>query len=133
MTGLSGAQVAKRMLDLNGLLDVQIEQVNGFLSDNYDPSRKVLRLSSDVYSGNSLAAAGVAAHEVGHALQDQTGYPLLVLRTAMVPTVQIGSWLGADYFLGWIFICLNSGNQYCFDRFAAVCCYCCICPGYAAG
>ena len=79
MTGLSGAQVAKRMLDSNGLHDVQIEQVSGFLSDNYDPSRKVLRLSSDVYSGNSLAAAGVAAHEVGHALQDQTGYPLLVL------------------------------------------------------
>jgi Zn-dependent membrane protease YugP len=104
MTGLSGAQVAKRMLDSNGLSNVRVEQVNGFLSDHYDPSQKVLRLSSDVYSSNSLAAAGVAAHEVGHALQDQTGYALLVLRTAMVPTVQIGSWLGPIIFIvGYIF------------------------------
>ncbi len=104
MTGLSGAQVAKRMLDSNGLSNVRVEQVNGFLSDHYDPSQKVLRLSQDVYSSNSLAAAGVAAHEVGHAMQDQTGYALLVLRTAMVPTVQIGSWLGPIIFLvGYLF------------------------------
>ncbi|HMD89675.1 MAG TPA: zinc metallopeptidase [Anaerolineaceae bacterium] len=104
MTGLSGAQVARRMLDSNGLTNVRIEQVNGFLSDNYDPSQKVLRLSSDVYSGNSVASAGVAAHESGHALQDQTGYPLLALRTAMVPTVQIGSWLGPIIFIvGYLF------------------------------
>ena len=98
MTGLTGAQVAKRMLDSNGLSNVRVEEVNGFLSDNYDPSQKVLRLSPDVYSSNSLSAAGVAAHEVGHALQDQEGYFPLRLRAAMVPAVNIGS------MLGWVFI-----------------------------
>ena len=97
--GLTGAEVARRILDSNGLHDVEIQQVNGTLSDNYDPSKRVLRLSQGVYGSNSIAAAGVAAHESGHALQHKTGYALLNLRTAMVPTVRIGSWLGPIIFI----------------------------------
>jgi len=96
--GLTGAEVAKRMLNSNGLYDVQVEEVNGFLSDHYDPTKKVLRLSPDIYRGNSIAAAGVAAHEAGHALQDQSGYAALRVRSFMVPSVQIGSWLGPIIF-----------------------------------
>lgn len=104
MTGLSGAEVARRMLDMNGLNNVQVEMVNGFLSDHYDPSHRVLRLSPDVYRGNSLAAAGVAAHEAGHALQHQDAYIPMQIRSAIVPTVQIGSWLGPIIFVVGMFI-----------------------------
>lgn len=97
--GVSGAQVARRILDSNGLQNVAVERVDGFLSDHYDPRHRVLRLSPDVYDGNSLAAAGVAAHEAGHALQHQQGYAMLRLRSAMVPTVQFGSWLGPIIFI----------------------------------
>jgi Zn-dependent membrane protease YugP len=99
MSGLTGAQIARRFLDSNGLREVQVEQVNGFLSDHYDPRGKVLRLSPQVYQSNSLAAAGVAAHEVGHAIQDQQEYGPLKLRSAVVPSVQIGSWLGPIIFI----------------------------------
>ncbi len=97
--GLTGAEVARRILDLNGLNNVNIEETRGMLSDNYDPRAKVLRLSPEVYQGNSLASAGVAAHEVGHALQDEQGYAFLQVRSAMVPSVQIGSWLGPIIFI----------------------------------
>ncbi len=96
--GLTGAEVARRMLNTNGLYNVQVEEVNGFLSDHYDPAKKVLRLSRDIYRGNSIASAGVAAHEAGHALQDQSGYMALRVRSFMVPSVQIGSWLGPIIF-----------------------------------
>lgn len=96
--GWTGAQIARRILDLNGLNDVAVEQVGGWLSDHYDPTHRVLRLSSEVYQSNSLVAAGVAAHESGHALQDQAGYMPLRLRSAMVPVVQFGSWLGPVIF-----------------------------------
>ncbi len=109
--GLTGAEVARRILDSNGLHNVQIEQVNGNLSDNYDPSKKVLRLSQGVYGSNSVAAAGVAAHESGHALQHQQGYALLNLRTAMVPTVQIGSWLGPIIFIIGLLMAGTLGTQ----------------------
>ena len=100
--GLSGAEVARRVLDFNGLHQVQVEQVSGFMSDHYDPRHKVLRLSPDVYRNPSLAAAGVAAHEAGHAIQDKQGYTALKFRTTMVPSVQIGSWMGPIIFLvGW--------------------------------
>ncbi len=99
-TGYSGAQVARRMLDSNGLNDVSIEETKGFLSDNYDPRTKTLRLSPDIFRGNSIAAAGVAAHEAGHALQDSEGYFALKIRAAMVPSVQFGSWLGPIIFIG---------------------------------
>jgi uncharacterized protein len=96
--GLTGSQVARRILDANGLQNIRIEETNGFLSDHYDPSAQVLRLSPDVYRSNSISASGVAAHESGHALQHQQGYALLKLRTTIVPTVQIGSWLGPIIF-----------------------------------
>lgn len=102
--GLTGAQVARRMLDFNGLSSVQVEQVEGALSDHYDPRGKVLRLSRDIYYGASLSAAGVAAHEAGHAIQDNQNYSPLRVRTAMVPTVQIGSWLGPLVFVAGIFM-----------------------------
>lgn len=96
---MTGAEVARRILNANGLHNVQIEQVGGMLSDHYDPRHRVLRLSPGVYQGNSVAAAGVAAHEAGHALQHQTGYAPLAIRSAIVPAVQIGSWLGPIIFI----------------------------------
>ena len=122
-TGMTGAQVARRVLDINGLNDVQVEQVNGFLSDHYDPRHRVLRLSPDVYAGNSLSAAGVAAHEAGHALQHKDGYAMLKLRSAMVPAVQIGSWLGPLIFLAGFFMAGMIGTSLAwlgFLLFAAV-------------
>lgn len=99
MVGMSGAEIARRMLDNSGLYEVKVEMVQGFLSDHYDPSKRVLRLSPDVYRGNSLAAAGVAAHEAGHALQHQDAYLPMQIRSAIVPTVQLGSWLGPIIFI----------------------------------
>ncbi len=110
-TGLTGAQVARRILDSSGLNDIAVEQVGGNLSDHYDPSKRVLSLSQTVYGSNSIAAAGVAAHEAGHALQHQEGYALLKLRSAMVPTVQIGSWMGPIIFLIGFFVAGTFGTQ----------------------
>jgi uncharacterized protein len=107
--GLTGQQVARRLLDQNGLNNVAIEETTGFLSDHYDPGKKVLRLSPDVYRSNSIAAAGVAAHEAGHALQDQQDYFPLRIRTAIVPTVQIGSWLGLIIFFVGFFLAGSFG------------------------
>ncbi len=94
LRGLTGAQAAREILDSNGLHDVNIEEARGFLSDHYDPRTRTLRLSSQVARMPSVAAVGVAAHEAGHALQHDTGYLPLQFRTAMVPAVQFGSWLG---------------------------------------
>ena len=94
MRGLTGAQVARQILDTNGLSGVSIEETQGFLSDNYDPRSQTLRLSPDVARSTSVAAVGVAAHESGHALQHAQGYVPLQLRSALVPAVQFGSWLG---------------------------------------
>ncbi len=109
--GLTGAEVARRILDINGLNNVQVEETNGFLSDHYDPQKKVLRLSPDVYRGNSVAANGIAAHESGHALQDKDAFGMLKLRTAIVPTVQIGSWLGPIIFMIGLFMSSTLGTQ----------------------
>lgn len=101
---LTGAQVAQEILRRNGLSGVEIERVEGVLSDHYDPRDRTLSLSSDVYDGISVAAAGVAAHETGHAIQHARGYAPLALRSAMVPTVQFGSWLAWPIFiLGFLF------------------------------
>lgn len=97
--GITGAQAARRILDANGLTHVDVERTQGMLSDHYDPRSKTLRLSPAVYETPTLAAVGVAAHEAGHALQDKTGYAALQLRSAMVPSVQIGSWLGPIIFM----------------------------------
>lgn len=88
---LTGAMVAKRLLQDNGIFDVSVEKVPGTLSDFYDPRRKVLCLSPDVHDSTSLAALGVAAHETGHAVQHHTGYVPLSLRTSFVPVAQLGS------------------------------------------
>ena len=109
--GLTGAEVARRILDNNGLNNVKVEETNGFLSDHYDPQKKVLRLSPAVYRSNSVAANGIAAHETGHALQDQEAYGMLKLRTAIVPTVQIGSWLGPIIFMVGLFMSSALGTQ----------------------
>jgi Zn-dependent membrane protease YugP len=94
---LSGAAAAQHILDSAGVSGVAIEEVPGHLSDHYDPRAKVLRLSRDVYSGRTLAAVGIAAHEVGHALQDAHAYAPLVVRNAAVPLAGIGS--NASFFL----------------------------------
>lgn len=95
-SGVTGAQAAEAILDRHGLTGVPVEPIEGYLSDHYDPTAKVLRLSPEVYGGRSLAALGIAAHEAGHALQDATGYPLLRVRNGIVPLAAIGgnvSWL----------------------------------------
>jgi len=90
---LSGAEAAEAVLHYANIHDVRIEEVGGFMSDHYDPRTKTLRLSPDVYQGRSVSAAGVAAHEAGHAIQHAAGYAPLQLRSAMVPLASIGSWL----------------------------------------
>ncbi len=100
LRGVTGAQVARALLDAQGLYDVAIEESKGFLSDHYDPRAKVLRLSPEVYRTPSIAAAGVAAHEMGHALQDANGYMPLQLRSALVPAAQFGSSLAPWLFIG---------------------------------
>lgn len=87
----SGAEVAREILNDNGLYDVSIEEVQGTLTDHYDPRSKVVRLSTDNYRGDSMAASAVAAHEVGHALQDAEEYAFLKFRTALVPLASFGS------------------------------------------
>ena len=94
MTGMTGAEAARRILDYNGLSHVRIEHVRGNLTDHYDPSAKVLRLSDATYASGSVAAIGVAAHECGHAVQDKENYGPLRIRTALVPAANIGSRLG---------------------------------------
>lgn len=91
---LSGAAAARHILDSAGLQQIEVEQVPGELSDHYDPSAKVLRLSPAVYQGRTLAAVGIAAHEAGHALQDAHAYAPLHIRNAAVPAANIGSGLG---------------------------------------
>jgi len=101
---MTGGNVARRILDSNGLSDVTIETVEGELSDHYDPRARVLRLSAAVYHGNNVAAVGVAAHEVGHALQHKKRYAPLWLRMALVPVCNIGSQLAMPlFFIGLIF------------------------------
>lgn len=91
INGYTGAQVARILLNDAGLQEVEIQQVPGRLSDHYDPRAKVLRLSSDVYGSTSVASIGVAAHEVGHAIQDKEAYSALVFRNAIVPVVNFSS------------------------------------------
>lgn len=90
-SGLTGYDAARRMLDHNGLHDVPIEPVPGKLSDHYDPIKRVVRLSEPVYYENSISAISVACHEVGHAIQHQNSYPMLVLRHRMFPAVRLAS------------------------------------------
>lgn len=90
-SGLSGKEVAEKMLHDNRIFDVSVVSVPGFLSDHYDPSKKTVNLSPDVYEGRNISAAAVAAHECGHAVQHATGYSMLSLRSALVPIVQVST------------------------------------------
>lgn len=89
--GVTGAQAAREILDRNGLSHVQVVETGGFLSDHYDPTKKVVRLSPQVYRNASIAAVGVAAHETGHAIQHAKSYSPLVLRNMLVPMASLGS------------------------------------------
>jgi Zn-dependent membrane protease YugP len=102
--GLTGAQVARKIADHHGLQGVPIEPSQGHLSDHYDPRQKVLRLSPQVFGGNSLAAYAVAAHEVGHAIQDQRRYAPLVVRNMIVPLAGFGSSAGMMIFMGGLIV-----------------------------
>jgi hypothetical protein len=97
-SGVTGAQAARALLDRCGLSEVAIEEVPGTLSDHYDSRTKVLRLSSNVHNGTSLAALGVAAHESGHAAQDKTGYVPMRIRAGLVPVANLGSQLALPIF-----------------------------------
>lgn len=94
MCGMTGAQAAARLLQLNGITDVQILQIGGTLTDYYDPKNKEICLSGDVYNATSVAAIGVACHEAGHACQHAQGYAPLKIRNAAIPATRIGSSLG---------------------------------------
>ncbi len=101
---LTAAQVARQILDTRGAQNVAIEKIPGQLSDNYDPRKKVLRLSEAVYDSNSLAALGVAAHEAGHAIQHHERYSPLAIRNAIFPVASIGSTLAFPlFFIGFLF------------------------------
>ncbi|MCJ7660840.1 MAG: zinc metallopeptidase [Anaerolineales bacterium] len=100
-SGMSGAEAAQRLIRSGSLYDVNIEGVSGRLSDHYDPRKKTLRLSQGVYEGRSVASLAITAHELGHALQDREDYFPLRLRSALVPAVNIGS------YLGWILIIIG--------------------------
>jgi hypothetical protein len=96
---LTGAAAARYILDSAGATDVEIEAVPGTLTDHYDPQKKVLRLSSEVFDKRSLAAVGIAAHEAGHALQDAQGYSLMAVRNAAVGVANVGSSIGLFVFI----------------------------------
>lgn len=96
--GLTGAQAAQKILNMNGIYDVSIQHIAGDLTDNYNPRNKVLSLSDAVYNSTSIAAIGVAAHECGHAIQHDVGYAPLLIRNTIAPVVNIAS------SLSWIFI-----------------------------
>jgi uncharacterized protein len=100
-SSFTGGQAAQRLLSSNGLYEVTIEGIQGRLSDHYDPSKKVLRLSKGVFESNSVAALAITAHEIGHAMQDRDAYFPLKLRAALVPAVNIGS------YLGWILLVIS--------------------------
>jgi len=91
--GMTGADIARRILQDNGIADVSVEPVHGSLTDHYDPTSKTLRLSEPVYASSSMAAVGIAAHEVGHAIQHARGYAMLRFRSAWVPVANLGSGL----------------------------------------
>ncbi|WP_448381165.1 zinc metallopeptidase [Gloeomargarita sp.] len=107
-TRMTGARAARLLLDRYGLHSVRVERVDGFLSDHYNPMTRELRLSPTVYDGATVAAVGVAAHEAGHALQHAEDYVPLQFRSAIVPGVVVGSWLGPIlFFVGFVFNALR--------------------------
>lgn len=111
-SGLSGAEIAQKMLNDNGIYDVKVQSVEGKLTDHYNPVDKTVNLSPDVYAGRTVAAAGVAAHEVGHAVQHATAYQWLGFRSKMVPMVNISSNLSMWIIMAGIgMMGFGNGNQ----------------------
>jgi Zn-dependent membrane protease YugP len=108
--GISGHEAARILLRSAGLEHVRVEEVAGKLSDNYDPGKKVLRLSQGVSQNRSVASLGIVAHEVGHAMQDATNYTPLRVRSGLVPAVRIGSWLGPLIFFAGFFLSGLTGS-----------------------
>lgn len=108
--GLTGREIAERMLRENGIYDVKVTSVNGFLSDHYNPANKTVNLSPDVYNGTSVAAAAVSAHECGHAVQHATAYQWLTMRSKLVPAVQITSNLVNWVLLVGVIMAVSGGN-----------------------
>lgn len=93
-TGLTGFDVARRILNANGLSNIEVYETNGNLTDHYDPSKKIIKLSNDIYHGTSIASCAVAAHECGHAIQDKENYIYFKIRSFLVPIVNFVSYLG---------------------------------------
>jgi Zn-dependent membrane protease YugP len=110
--GITGAEAARRLLGANGLDKVTLEGVKGKLTDHYDPSKKILRLSPDVANSTSVAALGIVAHEVGHAVQDKTGYGFMRFRTSLVPAAGIGTNLGYVFVILGLLIYIFSKSEY---------------------
>lgn len=105
-SGMTGADAAWRMLQLNGVTDVKIKRISGTLTDYYDPKNKEICLSQDVFDSRSVAAIGVACHEAGHACQHAEGYSPLKFRNAVIPATRIGSWLGVPLCI--VGLCIKS-------------------------
>ena len=105
--GMTGAQVARRILDANGLNDVPVEETPGSLSDHYDPRSKSVHLSSEVFRGVSVASTSVAAHEIGHAIQHAQAYAFFRFRSAMFPAVQFASNIWMLFLIGGIFFAIT--------------------------
>lgn len=121
-SGLTGAQVARKILDINGLYDVRIEQVSGSLTDHFDPRTRVIRLSDTTYNSLSTAAHGVAAHEVGHAIQHSTGYIPIKIRQAIIPITNIGSRLAMPLIIVGIFLSIF-GEYFAWIAYTGVICF----------
>ncbi len=105
--GMSGAEVARALLDANGLRDIPVEMINGDLTDHYDPRSRTMRLSKPVFMSRSVAALGIAAHETGHAIQQQHGYAPLQIRSVLAPVASIGSNIGWIMIIGGILISIT--------------------------
>ena len=101
---ISGFEVARKILDANGLSDIYVVEVQGELTDHYDPTRKTVRLSTDIFNGETIAAASVAAHECGHAIQDKIGYKPMRLRSLIIPVVNLASKLSWIVILIGVFV-----------------------------
>lgn len=99
LQGMTGAEVAALLLKANGITDVNVEETKGTLTDHYDPRKKVLRLSGDIYRRSSVSAMGIVAHEVGHAVQHNKGYTPMKIRGTLVPVANAGTWVGYIFFV----------------------------------
>lgn len=110
--GMTGAEAAERILSIAGINDVRIERIAGNLTDHYDPAHKVLRLSDTVYGSSSIAAVGVAAHETGHAIQHDTGYFFLKLRSGLVPLTNISSKMSMPLIFAGILFGFSNGSAW---------------------